>query len=190
MTDPDQLSSLEGQQYLVLRPSAPVSAAYRKVQGELLTRVPAGTKHPHTEHVTLREFYEPERRGELEALVREWAARQHPIEIVAEAIDTFPAPWQVVIMRLARTASLVDAYASLSTALEQTDFRRLDELALEDWIFHLSVVYGKTLTADAWTELERGALRELAEQPRCVVEEAELVGYQDGLEHAEVIPLG
>lgn len=190
MTDPDQLSSLEGQQYLVLRPSAPVSAAYRQVQGELLTRVPAGTKHPHTEHVTLRGFYEPERRGELGALVRKWAARQHPIEIVAETIDTFPAPWQVVIMRLARTASLVDAYASLSTALEQTDFRRLDELALEDWIFHLSVVYGKTLPADAWTELERGALRELAEQPRCVVEEAELVWYQDGLEHAEVIPLG
>lgn len=190
MNHPDQLASLEGQQYLVLRPTGNVSDTYRAVQSELLTALPAGTKHPHTEHVTLRGFYEPQRRDEVAVLVREWAARQHPIDIVAEAIDVFPAPWQIVISRLARTAALVEAYASLTAALGQTDLRRLDELPLDDWIFHLSVVYGRSLTPDAWLDLARAARRDLAEGPHCTVTEAELVWYSDGVEHAEIIPLG
>lgn len=190
MTHPDQLASLEGQQYLVLRPSGAVSNTYREVQAELLALLPEGTKHPHTEHVTLRAFYEPARRGEVSELVREWAARQSPVEIVAEAIDTFPAPWQIVITRLARTAPLVEAYASLTSALVQTDIRRLDELRPEDWIFHLSVVYGKALSPEAWIELERTSQRELVERPSCVVTEAELVWYEDGIEYAEAIPFG
>lgn len=190
MTHSDQLASLEGQQYLVLRPTGAVSESYREVQDELLAHLPDETKHPHTEHVTLRGFFEPERREEVAALVRAWASAQHPIEIVADAVDAFPAPWQIVITRLARTASLVEAYASLTTALDQTDFHRLDELPLDDWIFHLSVVYGKKLPSDAWAELESAARRDLPERPRCVVQEAELVWYSGGVEHADVIPLG
>lgn len=190
MTDPSQLTSLEGQQYLVLRPTDEVSTAYRETQQQLLGTLPHPVKHPHTEHVTLRAFYEPERREEVAALVREWAAKQSPIDVVVEAVDTFPAPWQVVIMRLERTASVVNAYRTLTNALEQTDFRRLDELSIDDWIFHLSVVYGKTLTADAWTELERASRRDLPERPACRVAEAELVWYSGGTEHAEIIPLG
>ena len=190
MTNPDQLDSLEGQQYVVLRPSGAVTDVYRQVQSELLTRVPAGTKHPHTEHVTIRGLYEPERREEVAALVREWAAAQHPIQIIAEAIDVFPAPWQIVITRLARTPSLVSAYASLTAALAPTGFRRLDELPLDDWIFHLSVVYGKTLTPDAWADLEQVSRRDLIARPSCIAADVELVWYEGGREHAEVIPLG
>ncbi|WP_227531133.1 2'-5' RNA ligase family protein [Microbacterium tenebrionis] len=190
MNHPDQLASLEGQQYLVLRPTGAVAAEYRATQRDLLKLLPAEIKHPRTEHVTLRGFFEPERRHAVAALVREWAAVQHPIDITVDAIDTFPAPWQIVIMRLARTASLVAAHGSLTAVLEKTDFRRLDELALDDWIFHLSVVYGKTLAPDDWTELERASRRELTEAPACKVAEAELVWYEGGIEHAEVIPLG
>ena len=190
MTRPDQLASLEGQQYLVLRPAGAVAKTYRQVQAELLPLLPEGTKHPHTEHLTLRGFYEPERRDQVTALVREWAAHRNPIEVVAEKVDTFPAPWQIVIMRAERTASLVEAYGSLTAALEPTGFRRLDELPLDDWIFHLSVVYGKALTSDAWADLERTAQRDLPERPSCVVAEAELVWYEGGAEHVEVIPLG
>lgn len=190
MTHPEQLASLEGQQYVVLRPTGDVATTYRQTQRELLTHVPAATKHPHTEHVTLRGLHEPERREEVAVLVRAWAARQHPIEITGEAIDTFAAPWQIVIMRLARTTPLVNAYSSLTDALDRTDFRRLGELPIEDWVFHLSVVYGKTLAPDAWTALEHASRRELSERPSSIVTEAEFVWYEDGTEHAEVIPLG
>ena len=190
MNDPRQLASLEGQQYLVLRPTGAVAADYRAVQDAVLATLPAGIKHPHTGHVTLRGFYEPDRLDEVRAVVRTWAAAQHPIEITTEAIDTFPAPWQIVIARLSRTASVVSAYATLTKALADTGFRRLDERALEHWTFHMSVIYAKTLDADAWSALERSVTREYLECPTEVISEAEFVWYSGGIEHHEVVPLG
>lgn len=188
MDTPDQLASLDGQQYLVLRPTAAVAELYEREQDAALQR--ADVRHPHTGHVTLRGLYEPERREALAALVRDWAATQSPIEVTVEAVDVFPAPWQILILRLARSASLVSAYASLTDALHATDFRRLGELALEDWTFHLSVVYGKTLSPDEWDAVATASVRDLADRPSETIDEIELVSYVGGIEHAEVIRLG
>ena len=190
MSTPAQLASLEGQQYLVLRPTGIVAETYRDVQAVALHGLEGTVTHPHTEHVTLRGFFEPERREALLVLIREWATIQHPIELIAEAVDTFASPWQIVIVRLARTRALVEAYASLTAMLEATDFRRLDERPLDDWTFHLSVVYGKHLDADAWAALERATLRELPAGVTETVSEAEFIWFENGTEHAEVIPLG
>lgn len=188
MSSPTQLASLEGQQYLVLRPTRAVSDVYRAEQRSALGRMDA--PHPHTEHVTLRAFHEPERRDEVLSLIREWAVAQRPIEVVAEAVDVFPTPWQIVILRLTRTSSLVSAYANLSAALESTDFRRLDERSTEEWTFHLSVIYAKTLSVAAWTELSHKSRRSLSKRPAETISEAEFVWYENGVEHSEVIPFG
>ncbi|WP_431792346.1 2'-5' RNA ligase family protein [Microbacterium paraoxydans] len=141
--------------------------------------------------MTLRGFFEPERREELRALIRAWAAEQGPLELTADAVDVFPAPWQIVILRLARTPALVHAYASLTELLRPTDFRRLDELSAEDWTFHLSVLYGKTLDSETWQQLAAATeVRPLLPPPTEVVTEVEFVWYEGGVEHAEVIPLG
>ncbi|MEE6388969.1 2'-5' RNA ligase family protein [Microbacterium paraoxydans] len=190
MDTPDQLASLDGQQYLVLRPTGAVAAAYRTIQEAALGRLDTPLRHPHTEHVTLRGFFEPERRDELRAVIRAWAAEQGPLELAADAVDVFPAPWQIVILRLARTPALVHAYASLTEVLRPTDFRRLDELSVEDWTFHLSVLYGRTLDPETWQQLAATEVRPLAPVPTEVVTEAEFVWYEGGVEHAEVIPLG
>jgi hypothetical protein len=186
MTGDDRLRRLEGQQYLVLRPTGAVAALYREVQASALDR--GVLPHPHTEHVTLRGFYEPERLDDVRQIARAWAAGRGPIELRAEAVDLFPAPWQIVILRLARTADLVAAYADLTAALGRTDLRRLDELAVDDWTFHLSVVYGKELSPQDWEAFARTQTREVAATE--TVYEAELVWYLDGVEHAEVLPLG
>ncbi|WP_231554969.1 2'-5' RNA ligase family protein [Microbacterium sp. ZOR0019] len=190
MSTPDQLESLNGQQYLVLRPTADVAATYREIQSTALAHLGMPLRYPHTEHVTLRGFFEPERREELGELVRAWAAQQSPIEIIGDAVDEFPTPWQILVVRLARTTSLVSAYSSLTDALDRTDLRRIGELPLEEWTFHLSVLYGKTLDAATWDRVVQEEARSLTPQPAEVVREAELVWYQDGAEHAEVIPLG
>ncbi|MCT1476649.1 2'-5' RNA ligase family protein [Microbacterium sp. p3-SID336] len=190
MSTPEQLAGLDGQQYLVLRPAGPVARSYRTIQEDALARIDAPLRHPHTEHVTLRGFAEPERRDELRALIVEWAAQQEPLELVAEAVDGFPSPWQILIIRLARTPALVGAYASLSRALEPTTFRRLDELSVEEWTFHLSLLYGKTLDAAAWRRLTAREYRPLVPEPAEVVHEAEFVWYDEGVEHAEILPLG
>ncbi|WP_235563394.1 2'-5' RNA ligase family protein [Microbacterium sp. Root322] len=189
MDTPDQLASLEGQQYLVLRPTAAVGTVYRDVQDAAVSRLGVPARRPHTGHVTLRGFYEPERREALTELIRSWAARQAPIEVIAEAVDEFPMPWQILIVRLARSPSLVSAYSSLTAALDATDFRRIGELPLEDWTFHLSVLYGKTLDGAEWSRFAKAEVRPLSPAPTEVIAEAELVWYQGGIEHAEVIPL-
>jgi len=68
---------------------------------------------PTVGHVTLRGSSEARRVGELRDEIRAWAAGISPIELQVDAVDAFPAPFQIVITRLARTASLVDAYSSL-----------------------------------------------------------------------------
>lgn len=190
MDTPEQLAGLEGQQYLVLRPTADVGETYRSVQDSALGRLGTPTRRPHTGHVTLRGFYEPQRRDELAELIRSWATQQSPIEVAAEAVDEFPVPWQILIVRLARSASLVSAYSSLTDALDATDFRRLGELPLADWTFHLSVLYGKTLDAAMWSRFAEAESRAFDPAPTEIITEAELVWYQDGTEHAETLPLG
>jgi hypothetical protein len=146
--------------------------------------------HPYTGHVTLRGFYEPRRREELGELVRTWAAACEPIELVGEAVDAFPEPWQILILRLARTPSLVSAYASLTELLDTTDVHRLGELPLDDWTFHLSLVYGRTLSPEVWAPIAAARTGEFAQPVQETLTEVELVSYADGEEHSEVIPLG
>lgn len=188
MNTPEHLESLEGQQYLVLRPRAAVADSYAAEQDDALAQ--RSLPHPHTGHVTLRGFYEPERREELSALIRRWASARQPIEVIGEAVDAFPEPWQILILRLARTRSLLDAYASLTGLLDATDMRRLGELPLDDWTFHMSIVYGKTLSPADWKSVTSGRVREFEHPIAETVDEVELVSYVDGKEHSEVFPLG
>jgi hypothetical protein len=122
--------------------------------------------------------------------VREWAAQQHPIDLVFEALDAFPAPWQIMIARLGRTPGLLHAYASLTDALDRTDLRRIGELPLDDWTFHLSTVYAKTLTPEAWTALADDMRHEYDSPAAETVAEVEFVTYSSATEHREVFPLG
>lgn len=188
MNTPEQLESLEGQQYLVLRPRSGVADSYAAEQDEALAQ--RELPHPHTGHVTLRAFYEPERRKELSVLIRRWASARQPVEIIGEAVDAFPEPWQILILRLARTPSLLDVYASLTELLDTTDMRRLGELPLDDWTFHMSIVYGKTLSPADWASIASARVREFEHPIAETVDEVELVSYLDGEEHSEVFPLG
>ncbi len=190
MTDPGQLRDLEGQQYVVLRPTGAVLREWDRTREAAHRRLGETVRYPGAAHVTLRGLYEPERVDEVRSVIGEWAAQQHPIEIVTEAVDSFPAPWQIVIARLARTPSLVHAYASLTDALDRTDLRRIGELPLDDWTFHLSTVYAKALDAEDWARLASDTRHGYPTPPSETVAEVELVTYRDATEHREVIALG
>jgi len=190
MTHPGQLRDLEGQQYIVLRPVGAVMREFDRVQDAARRRLGDGVRYPGAAHVTLRGLYEPERVDAVRSVVQAWAAQQHPIDLVYEAVDSFPAPWQIVIARLGRTPGLLHAYASLTDALDATDLRRIGELPLEEWTFHLSTVYAKTLDAEAWAQLASDTRHEYATPLAETVTEVEFVAYSGGAEHREVIPFG
>jgi hypothetical protein len=190
MTDPGQLRDLEGQQYIVLRPVGAVMQEFDRVQDAAKRRLGDSVRYPGAAHVTLRGLYEPKRVDAVRSVVQAWAAQQHPIDLVYEAVDSFPAPWQIVTARLGRTPGLLHAYASLTDALDVTDLRRIGELPLEEWTFHLSTVYAKTLDAEAWAQLASDTHHAYATPPAETVTEVEFVTYSGGAERREVIPFG
>ena len=109
-----------------------------------------------------------------------WARQQGPIELQVDRIDGFPPPFQVLIARLERTPSLVNAYASLTAALDATGFHRIGELPLAEWVFHLSLLYCNSLSEDAWEQVHAESGRSVEQHPRELVTEVEFVWYEDG----------
>jgi hypothetical protein len=190
MTDSALLDSLDGQQYLVLRPTAAVAAFYTAEQARLSLLMPGALPHPNAGHVTLRGFYEPTRVDELKRTLATWAKQQGPIELQVDRIDGFSPPFQVLIARLEPTPSLVDAYASLTATLDGTGLHRIGELPLAEWVFHLSLLYCNSLTEDVWEQVHAESARSVEQHPRELVTEVEFVWYEDGIEHAEVLTTG
>ena len=190
MTGSSVLASLEGQQYVVLRPRGDVATFYDAERAAFRSALPAAVTSPNTGHVTLRGFEEPARTAELKDFLARWAGRQEPIEVEVTDVDGFAPPFQILIARLARSSSLVGAYASLTAALDGTDFRRVGELPLEDWVFHLSLIYASALTEDEWDRAHANAICSVGGRPSELLTEAELVWYAGGVEYTEIFPFG
>lgn len=189
MTEPELLESLRGQQYVVLRPVAAVSGFYEREQFETLKWLPDSTPHPNTGHVTLRGFFEPKRVPLIRDLLYSWAESRPPIELHIDAIDGFPPPFQVLIARPERTVSLIEAYSSLTELLDTTDLRRIGELPLDDWVFHLSLAYANSLDERRWNELLQASRRAVRPGQREFVSSVDFVWYDDHGENIDSFPL-
>lgn len=190
MTDPEQLESLRGQQYLVLRPAVDVAAFYDEERSALQERLPDGLSWPNAGHVTLRGFYEPNRVILLRDALAAWAENQSRIELHVVAVDGFPPPFQVLLAQLERTPSLVTAYANLTSLLDLTDLYRIGELPLEEWVFHLSLIYARSLDEQQWQAAYAHNRRTVSPGPAELINNAEFVWYDDDGEHAETLPFG
>jgi hypothetical protein len=188
MTGPELLESLRRQQYLVLRPVADVATFYDEEQSALQERLPDGLSWPNAGHVTLRGFSEPDRVTLLRDALATWAKNQSPIELHVVAVDGFPPPFQVILARLDRTPSLVAAYADLTGVLDLTDFFRIGELPLEEWVFHLSLIYARSLDEQQWQTTHAQTRRDLSPRPTELITCAEFVWYDEDGEHAEILP--
>jgi 2'-5' RNA ligase len=188
MTDRSQLESLDGQQYLLVRPEGELERFFDQTRDRLRLSLPHGVASPNTGHVTLRGFSEPQRVDALKRMLAEWAVRQNPIELRVDGIDGFPPPFQILIARLERTRSLVSAYAQLTHELDNTDFRRIGELPLDEWVFHMSLVYANILGEPAWEEALEGSRAQLA-GPVATAASVDFVWYEDGVEHSETLAL-
>ncbi len=190
MTDSALLASLDGQQYLVLRPQGEIEALWDASRESLRRSIPQAVAYPNTGHVTLRGFFEPNRVDALKEILAVWAKGQAPIELRVDAIDGFHPPFQVMIARLTRTPSLVDSYSDLTALLDSTDFQRIGELPLEQWVFHLSLIYASSLDELNWHALHERSQRTLEPQPREIITSADFVWYSGGIEHVETLRFG
>ena len=182
--DPNHLALLEGQRYVALRPAGPVSAVHEQVRASVKERL-AGlpVSYPAQAHVTLTGFPKGTDLESVRALVGQWARTIPRLQLEVERVGVFPAPFQIVIVQVRKTAELFDALASLRESARQRKFGDVLTTPAADWIFHMSVAYCASLSASAWADVMRFVEKVGVPAAQCSVSDVEIVAFDNGREH-------
>jgi 2'-5' RNA ligase len=185
ITDPEHIARLEGQPFVVLRPAGAIEEIYAQVQGVVKVRL-AGlpVSYPAQPHVTLTGFPKGTPLASVRDLVAQWASTISDVQIEAERVSFFPAPFQIVIVQVRKTAALFHALASLRERATRRDFGDVLTTPPADWIFHMSVAYCASLSESAWAEVMRLIEAMEMSDARCVVTEVEIVAFDGGREYS------
>lgn len=180
ITDPRHLEALSGTRYLVLRPSQQLAAEYLRVQA-VLRALPVGNRLSFpAPHLTLKGYGT----GSDEALVQTvqvWAEEATPPIVEVEAVDAFP-DFRVLIVRIQRHASLVEAMTGIREASASLPMASQDEIAIEDWAFHMSLAYADWIEEDEWIDLQKWAGTVELARVSAVLESVDLVAFDGGPE--------
>ncbi len=191
--DPSLRAGLEGQAYVVLRPTGSIveqfSTARQRLRNQLTGRP---LTHPNSAHVTIKGFPRGSDHAAVERVVDRWAAQADPLLIRIEDIDVFGPPTKAVIFRVTKTDALKRAYTTLfaeSDAEGLPYFGTSPRRTVDEWTFHISIAYCERLSDEDWSRAADDA-RSLAIEPAdCIVREAELVHYLGGEEYTRRVPL-
>jgi 2'-5' RNA ligase len=183
--DPDHIALLEGQRYVVLRPTGMVPHVYDSVRASMKGKL-AGlpVSYPAQPHVTLTGFPKGTSLQAVRELVAQWAPTTHGLRLETEKVTVFPAPFQIVIAQVRQTAELLQALSSLREAATERELGHLSTIAPADWIFHMSVVYCSMLTPSAWADVTQFVETVSAPSVECVVNEVEIVAFDSGQERS------
>jgi 2'-5' RNA ligase len=181
--DPRHLSELDRQRFVVLRIPPSVTGTYGQVQKAVRQRWSAlPVSYPARAHVTLCGFAAGSALDAVQEVVSYWARTVPPLLIEVERVSAFPPPFQIVIVQVRKTPALFAALTSLRERAEQRGLVVSTHVPLEQWIFHMSVAYCSALGAQAWHQVTQFVETVEAPSATCVVREAEIVAFDDGLE--------
>jgi hypothetical protein len=189
--DPKDLARLEGQRYVVLRPTGAVPHVHRQVRAQARERLAdADVSFPATAHVTLAGFPAGTSLDALREVAGEWARTVAPLRIEIESVHCFPTPFQIAIVQIRKTRELFDALASLRARATDGRLSDVSPIQPSDWIFHMSVAYCASLSASVWAEHSQFFEALTVPKAHCVVNEVEIVAFDEGREYqADVFEL-
>jgi hypothetical protein len=183
--DPDHIALLEGQRYVVLRPTGVVPDVYNQIRTAVKGKL-AGlpVSYPAQPHVMLTGFPKGTPLEAVRELVSQWAPTIPRLRIEVEGVSFFPIPFQIVIVRVRTTADLFHALSSLRDLSKGHGLGDLPTTAPADWIFHMSVAYCSTLSASAWADVTHFIETLHTPPAQCIVGEVEVVAFDDGQEYS------
>lgn len=189
--DPKHLRLLNGQRYVVLRASGAVRAAYGEIQPLVRDKL-AGldVSYPAEPHVTLLGLGAGTPIDAARELVSEWSRDVPPLRLEIETLGVFPAPFQIVIVRIRNTRELFEAMSNLRERARQRGLADPARIASSDWVFHLSVAYCASLSGASW-EAAAQFVRDLV-MPAAheVVSQVEIAAFDNGQESSGgLVPL-
>jgi 2'-5' RNA ligase len=112
--DREHIARLEGQRYVVLRPTGIIPDVYAQVQAvvkEKLAGLPVS--YPAQPHITLAGFPKGTHLESVRQVVAEWTPTISALQVEIERVSFFPAPFQIVIVQVRKTAALFTALVTL-----------------------------------------------------------------------------
>jgi 2'-5' RNA ligase len=183
--DPEHVRSVNRERYVVLRPNIVARTIHKEVRALLQHRVGhLPISYPAQAHVTLAGFAAGTRLHEVQHVVESWSRQVSPLRITMEALAYFPAPSQIVIIRVLKTPELLAALSEVRRKAAQAQLKIDTTISPQNWIFHMSVAYCTKLSAPAWHEVT-ALVEELAVSPSlCVVNDVEIAAFDDDREYS------
>jgi 2'-5' RNA ligase len=183
--DPKDIARFEGQRFVVLRATGAVQDVHGHVRSLLEVHLPAGkTSGPTEGHVTLAGFSKGTPLDSVLDVVSQWAQSVAPLRLEVEKAGYFPAPFQVVMLQIRRTPELVAALASLRARARERGLQDDGAVPASEWVFHMSLAYCSSLTSAAWSALTHVVAGLTVHAAQCVVDQAEIVAFDDGREYS------
>jgi 2'-5' RNA ligase len=184
--DPASLARLVGQQYVVLRPGGSVPLVFRRLQTLLKRHLEGSTAtFPAEPHVTLAGFAAESRHDELPEMLAAWGRDVVPLHLQIEGICAFPAPFQILAIRIRKSAELFHSLASLRDFAARQELTLVTALPVTQWIFHLTLADCAAIPREAWDQAVRCAEQiPLAVGTSSTVHEAEIVTFDRGGERS------
>jgi 2'-5' RNA ligase len=183
--DPEHLSALKGQRFVVLRPARVVRECYCNAQALLRQRLSAlPASFPVRAHVTLAGFAAGTPLGAVQELVAEWIRDVPPLWIEVQRATSFPAPFQIAILEVRKTPALLMALQGLRRAAEERGLTSSTVTPPEQWVFHMSLAYCSKFTAAEWGGVAQ-FLEKLDVPPASSAPEStEIVAFDEGREYS------
>ena len=185
LDDPEHITRLDGQRFVVLRPSEVVSEYYRQVQNELRRRL-AGlpVSYPARAHVTLAGFAAGTTLESVRELISGWVRHVPLLRIQVERATSFPPPSQIAILQVLRTPALFRSLTALRRSAVEQGLTLSTVTPVEEWVFHMSLAYCSKLNAAEWDALARVIEARHTSGVSCVQETVEIVAFDDGDEYS------
>lgn len=182
--DPAHIELVDGQRYVVLRPPPEVRTRYMQVQRAMKDRLNnEPVSFPAEPHITFIGVAEGSTLERVRDVVKEWARVTAPLEMHVENVGSFPAPDQIVILRMRKTTQLLDALIRLRTLALENGLRLLGSIEPAQWIFHMSVAYCSALNAKAWRQLV-ASVDDLFLDVTFTAMEVEIAAFDNGREYS------
>jgi len=183
--DPEHIREVEGQRFVVLRPTDVVSDYYRELQNVLRRRLSGRpVSFPAHEHVTLAGFAAGTQLQSVQELVSVWRQGVPPLRLQVERAASFPPPSKILYLEVLKTPALFRALQTLRRMAEERALLLDSVISVDEWIFHMSLAYCPSLNATEWDLMARFVEGQPILDRSSIQDTVEIAAFDGGKEYS------
>lgn len=181
--DPEHIRGVEGQRFVVFRPTGVVGDNYRELQDVLRRRLSGlPVSFPACGHVTLAGFVAGTEPQSIQELISSWVRGVSPLRIQVERATSFPPPFKILYLEVLKTPALFRALQTLRRMAEERALLLDSVISVDEWIFHMSLAYCASLNTTEWDSMARFVEEQPILNLSSIQDTVEIAAYDGGKE--------